>query len=282
MKALRNHRILLLVCLLCSIFIVGCGSSNDSNKNSDNGNGTEQTPIQVGEWSGIAEFGQINFTVSPEGTSLQEYMVSFQDYTCGITTRNGSITVERRSGLPINNRRINFEITLSYDDSSYIVLEGTFNDAGDAVSGEFSLYDDSDVCSGTWSASPGGGGDGNDVGDDAEQTPIQVGEWSGAADFGQVNFTVSSEGTSLQEYTVAFQNYTCGIATRNGSITVSWESNLPINNRRINFEITLSYDDSSYIVLEGTFNDAGDAVSGEFSLYDDSDVCSGTWRASPI
>jgi hypothetical protein len=180
MKAPRNHQIHLLVFLLCFIFIVGCGSNggnnndnNGSNNADNNGNDTDQTPIQLGEWSGLADFGQIDFTLTAGNPNLQECTITFLDYTCGNITHNGSITASWGDGIQINDHQINFEITLSYEGSNYIALEGTFSDTGDAVSGEFALYEGSDVCNGTWSASVDSSNSNSEEGEDSVSTDLR-------------------------------------------------------------------------------------------------------------
>ena len=93
MKALRNKQIHLLVCLLCSIFIMGCASGNDDNENDGDGGGgnggeprnelpiyvdqlTEGYDISVGSSEGLTDWlTDLNGSMRMEYPSNQDWGV---------------------------------------------------------------------------------------------------------------------------------------------------------------------------------------------------------------
>ena len=129
----------------------------------------------------------------------------------------------------------------------------------------------------------GGSGNGDDGDNDAGVETIRSGLWFGNADFGEVEFEVTSDSTGIESFEVIFSDYTCGTITHGGSTTLTFNPADDIYNRNIDIDITLGgFQSSDYIAIEGTFESAGDYISGNFKLDNGAAVCSGSWDAQPI
>ena len=129
----------------------------------------------------------------------------------------------------------------------------------------------------------GGSGNGDDGDNDAGVETIRSGLWFGNADFGEVEFEVTSDSTGIESFEVIFSDFTCGIVTHNESIRLIFNPKRAIVNRYIDIDITLGGgQNNDYIAIEGTFEPAGDYISGDFELENDGTVCSGSWDAQPI
>lgn len=113
---------------------------------------------------------------------------------------------------------------------------------------------------------------------------ITPGQWSGTAEFGGIEFEVTSDGTGISTFTFDWLNYTCGSITLNGSDTVTWTPAIAIVNNQINFDISLGDPllDPDNLAIDGTFEVSGDFISGNFEFNTGTEVCLGTWTAQPI
>jgi len=136
-------------------------------------------------------------------------------------------------------------------------------------------------------ADEGSGNKDDGIGDDADNNSgvetIKSGLWSGNANFGEVEFEVSSDSTGIESFEVLFSDYTCGIVTHNESIELIFNPKRAIVNRHIEINITLGgFQSNDSIEIEGTFEQAGDYISGEFEIENEGTVCSGSWSAQPI
>jgi len=124
----------------------------------------------------------------------------------------------------------------------------------------------------------GGGGTSSDT-----HTPT-TGLWKASTDFGDLKFTVNSDGTAVTEVSYVFSSWTCGSSTKSGTIKITNASGWPITDRQFTIENDLNPDPSisEMMTITGTFDQSGNKASGtwEADLYDA--VCSGTWQASPI
>ncbi len=109
-----------------------------------------------GDWEGTAEFGTIDFTVRDDGTAITKIKYYFERWRCGPVTRSGGVTISRGSGWPISNNRI--DISNMIDLNLTITITGTFNAAGNKASGDWVADSYGTECSGTWQATPVGGG----------------------------------------------------------------------------------------------------------------------------
>lgn len=128
----------------------------------------------------------------------------------------------------------------------------------------------------------GGGGNG-------EKTEIEVpngsfqpssGTWRGTSDFGSIEFVVNTDGSGIDEITLYFSDYSCGIVTSNVTLTTIYSpSPLGIDDHEFTAEESSG---SDRITLQGAFG-TSDRVTGNFTAdYDvNSSTCSGSWSASP-
>ena len=100
------------------------------------------------------------------------------------------------------------------------------------------------------------------------------GDWSAPADFGQLEFTVNSNGTEITRIKRIYSSYTCGIATMGGAMTSygSW----PISNNQFTYE-TQDWLSGDSFTLNGTFTGNGENVSGTFSQTVSGTICTGNW-----
>ena len=129
----------------------------------------------------------------------------------------------------------------------------------------------------------GGSGNGDDADNDSGVETIKSGLWSGSANFGEVEFEVTSDSTGIESFEVIFSDYTCGIVTHNESIELIFSPKRAIVNRHIEINITLGgFQSNDYIAIEGTFELTGDYISGDFEIENEGTVCSGSWDAQPI
>ena len=100
----------------------------------------------------------------------------------------------------------------------------------------------------------GGSGNGDDADNDSGVETIKSGLWSGSANFGEVEFEVTSDSTGIESFEVIFSDYTCGIVTHNESIELIFSPKRAIVNRHIEINITLGgFQSNDYIAIEGTF-----------------------------
>jgi hypothetical protein len=123
-----------------------------------------------------------------------------------------------------------------------------------------------------------GGGSGAENRDDAFQ-PFS-GTWRGTSDFGSIEFLVTPDGGGIDEITLFFLDYSCGIVTSNVTLTTVYSpSPLDIGSHQLTAEVSSGAD---RITILGTF-DSSESAAGNFTAdYDvNSENCSGSWSASP-
>jgi hypothetical protein len=106
----------------------------------------------LGTWTGSAGFGELSFIVNATGTGITEITYTWIDFSCGGFVRNGSIRVTRTSPWPITNNQ--FIIENTFGPNFEVTLNGTFNQTGTNVSGNWEAVSNGTTCSGTWNASP--------------------------------------------------------------------------------------------------------------------------------
>jgi hypothetical protein len=109
-------------------------------------------------------------------------------------------------------------------------------------------------------------------------------EWKASTDFGDLKFTVNSDGTAVTEVSYVFSSWTCGSSTKSGTIKITNASGWPITDRQFTIENDLNPDPllSEMMTISGTFDQSGTHASGTWQADLDDAVCSGTWQASPI
>lgn len=109
--------------------------------------------IVPGTWSGAAGFGGIEFIVTSDGSGIDEWSRSFEDFTCDGLTTNTNATTTFVIPEPILGRELALSTGGSSQDES-LDITGIFETTGDAISGTFDFHYSGTTCSGTWSASP--------------------------------------------------------------------------------------------------------------------------------
>jgi len=115
--------------------------------------------------------------------------------------------------------------------------------------------------------------------------PSLPSEWNASTDFGEMEFTVNSDGTGVIEITYIFSNWTCGSATMSGTVKFSKSSGWPITDRQ--FTIKNTFDPppigsgSQVMTINGTFDETGAHASGTWEADWYGSLCSGTWQAAP-
>jgi outer membrane protein assembly factor BamB len=109
--------------------------------------------------------------------------------------------------------------------------------------------------------------------------PVEAGEWEGEADFGALQFTVNPEGSGITKIAYVFEGWSCGGATRSGTISVSTSyPGWPINAGQFTIQNTLLSDLS--MTVSGNFTGPEDA-SGTWSGVSSGSTCTGTWEGGP-
>ncbi|MHC4105333.1 MAG: hypothetical protein ACYSR9_10365 [Planctomycetota bacterium] len=118
--------------------------------------------------------------------------------------------------------------------------------------------------------------------EDPVPSPPTSGEWSGTAGFGEIDFVVNAEGNGIEEVTITFKDYKCGIVTSNGILNVSFNPPSSIDEGHVAFDFDLDpppVDET--LTMEGTFNAIGTSISGTYEADFYGTMCTGTWSASP-
>ena len=115
--------------------------------------------------------------------------------------------------------------------------------------------------------------------------PSLPSEWNASTDFGELKFTVNSDGTGVIEITYIFSSWTCGPATMSGTMKFSKSSGWPITDRQFTIKNTLDPppigSGSQVMTINGTFDKTGAHASGTWEADWYGSLCSGNWQASP-
>ena len=118
--------------------------------------------------------------------------------------------------------------------------------------------------------------------EDPIPSPPTSGEWSGTAGFGEIDFVVNAEGNGIEEVTITFKDYKCGIVTSNGTLNVSFNPPSSIDKGYVAFDFDLDPPPADEtLTMEGTFNTIGTSISGTYEADFYGTICTGTWSASP-
>ena len=139
-----------------SLILSGCGLANN--------------PPVAGVWKANAEFGSVDFTVSPDSTQIMDATFNFTNFQCGPGSQSGSIQVSYNNGLKIDNGQINIELQNNVSspvppdpfnpippsmDTQIITLTGKFTSDGKSASGDWIATFNGTTCSqGKWDAVP--------------------------------------------------------------------------------------------------------------------------------
>jgi hypothetical protein len=124
-----------------------------------------------------------------------------------------------------------------------------------------------------------------------------AGEWKADTEFGGVDFTVSPDSKQITDATFNFSNFQCGPGSQSGSIQVTYNDGLKIDDGqiKIEFQNTASSPvppdpfnpmppsmDTQIITLTGKFNPDGKSAAGDWTATFDGATCSqGKWNAVP-
>ena len=124
----------------------------------------------------------------------------------------------------------------------------------------------------------GGGGSGPPP-PPIEPPPIEAGTWRGPSDFGEIEFVVTPDGKGIEEVTLYFLDYSCGIVTSNLTETIVYS---PTPLEILSGEFMVEESGLDKITIQGSFN-SSETASGNFTAdYDvNTTTCSGNWSASP-
>jgi hypothetical protein len=115
-------------------------------------------PSLPSEWNVSTDFGELKFTVNPDGTGVTEITYIFSSWTCGSATMSGTVKFSKSSGWPITDRQ--FTIKNTFDPppigsgSQVMVITGTFDETGAHASGTWEADWYGSICSGNWQALP--------------------------------------------------------------------------------------------------------------------------------
>ena len=155
-EKIEIFKILRYICLsvilifgLMTIVGTGGGGGGDGKKPIEDG---PTLPV-AGEWGGISGFGEIELVVTPDSTGIESIVITFNDFSCGNTISNGSITFT--GSWPISNGEFTADLdwTGTAGDREMNIM-GTFDDSGTYVSGTYEADHDGTICAGIWEASP--------------------------------------------------------------------------------------------------------------------------------
>jgi hypothetical protein len=162
----RNRNIILVCCaigvglvlisLIVNIIIPRLQASSNITNNPIPTSANAQVPTSAttglpspGKWSGPAEFGTLAFTVNQQGTGITYVEYTFNEYSCGNTSRSGTIGNGQETGWegqPITNGQFTFE-------GSTMTIKGVFDPSGTTAMGTW-VYPECNS-SGTWKTTAG-------------------------------------------------------------------------------------------------------------------------------
>jgi hypothetical protein len=118
------------------------------------GNGSYSISIRRSVWVGPADFGEIEFTVTPDGTGITKIKITFASFSCGGFTTSGSLTrTQAVSPWPISNDQFTALITWTTNSRDReMAIGGTF-DSQTHAAGSFEANYEGSICPGIWDAS---------------------------------------------------------------------------------------------------------------------------------
>lgn len=105
-----------------------------------------------GEWSAPTDFGQLGFTVNPEGTAITKFVLDFSEFECGSVTTSGDVTLEALDPTlwPIAEGRFSAEFDVGFESKDHWTIGGEFDEMGSYASGTWGVDQAGTICSGTW------------------------------------------------------------------------------------------------------------------------------------
>jgi hypothetical protein len=113
-------------------------------------------------------------------------------------------------------------------------------------------------------------------------SPPTAGQWSGTAGFGEIDLVVNAEGNGIEEVTIVFEDYKCGVVTSNLILNVSFNPPSSIDTAHVALDFDLDPPPvDTTLTMEGTFNTSGTSISGTYEADFYGTICTGTWSATP-
>lgn len=109
------------------------------------------------------------------------------------------------------------------------------------------------------------------------------GDWTAQTDFGELMFTVNTNGTHIPTLRITYSSFSCiaGI-TMSGTITFSTPTGWPISNNQFDIKLWIDYPNES-MTITGMFSETGTQASGIWSYDIYGTICDGSWDAiSPV
>jgi hypothetical protein len=107
-----------------------------------------------GDWKVPTAFGELIFTVNPEGTKVTKIIRDVRNWLCGPVSGSWTTTTswgDPQAGWPISNGQFTIVINGSMGSLTTIwTVNGTFSSAGTEASGTWSFSISGTICSGNW------------------------------------------------------------------------------------------------------------------------------------
>lgn len=154
-KQLLHKFFIVYILFILSGLLVFISCSKDSNGNDITGGTTGPQKITSGNWTASTDFGVFDFVVNSESTYITDITITFDNWTIGSTTHNGSIGIGSTPGWQISNRQFSIVQDLNpFQSDEIMTFSGTFPDTGKEASGTWEADFDGSTDSGTWQASP--------------------------------------------------------------------------------------------------------------------------------
>lgn len=103
-----------------------------------------------GEWVIPADFGEFKLEVNNDGSYITKVTTTFSSFACGGVTQNGTMSSQSSPGWQILNSQFDIQISIDPFGNIKMTYTGTFTEAGNEASGEWSCNVNGSVCSGDW------------------------------------------------------------------------------------------------------------------------------------
>ena len=107
-----------------------------------------------GDWRVPTNFGELGFTVNPDGTKITKIIFDCRSWSCGPVSGSWTTTiywVDPTAGWPISNGQFTIINSGSLGSLPTVwTANGTFTQAGDQASGTWGFSVSGTTCSGSW------------------------------------------------------------------------------------------------------------------------------------
>ncbi|MEJ2637197.1 MAG: hypothetical protein P8184_18170 [Calditrichia bacterium] len=140
----------ILIMLGGSLIFLSC--SKDSDNDNITGGITGPQKISSGEWNANTDFGGFDLIINSESTYITKITITFDNWSIGSGTHNGSIIISRTPGWQISNRQFSISTDLNPIPPGHKIMtfNGTFHDNGNEASGTWEADFDGAADSGNW------------------------------------------------------------------------------------------------------------------------------------